>query len=86
MNVFGRLIFVLVASIFGVAAIAADFDGSKALMCSFAQIIECDAGDECFPVTNDWTRRKRREIKPTSGIKKGWPLQNFLCFPLAGLE
>ena len=53
MNVFGRLIFVLVASIFGVAAIAADFDGSKALMCSFAQIIECDAGDECFPVTND---------------------------------
>lgn len=53
MNVFGKLIFVLVASIFGVTAIAADFDGSKALMCSFAQIIECDAGDECFPVTND---------------------------------
>ncbi len=53
MNVFGRLIFVLIASFFGVAAIAADFDGSKALMCSFAQIIECDAGDECFPVTND---------------------------------
>jgi len=53
MNVFGRLVFVLVASFFGVAAIAADFDGSKALMCSFAQIIECDAGDECFPVTND---------------------------------
>ena len=53
MNVFGRLIYVLIASFFGVAAIAADFDGSKALMCSFAQIIECDAGDECFPVTND---------------------------------
>ena len=53
MNVFGRLIFVLVASFFGVAAIAADFDGSKALICSFAQIIECDAGDECFPVTNE---------------------------------
>ncbi len=53
MNVFGRLIFALIASFFGVTAIAADFDGSKALMCSFAQIIECDAGDECFPVTND---------------------------------
>ena len=53
MNGFGRLIFVLIASFFGATAIAADFDGSKPLMCSFAQITECDAGDECFPVTND---------------------------------
>ncbi len=53
MNVFGRLIFVLVASFFGVAVIAADFDGSEPLMCSFAQIIECDVGDECFSVTNE---------------------------------
>jgi len=53
MKVFAKLILVLVASFLGAAAIAADFDGTKTLMCSFAQIIECDAGAECRSVTND---------------------------------
>ncbi len=35
------------------AAIAADFDGSETLMCSFAQVVECDLGSECRNVTNE---------------------------------
>ncbi len=78
MNVFGRLIFVLIASFFGVTAIAADFDGSEALMCSFAQIIECDAGDECFPVTNEsvdapdfvkFNFKKKQAIAISAGVE-----------------
>ena len=78
MKVFGRLIFVLIASFFGATAIAADFDGSKALMCSFAQIIECDAGDECFPVTNEsvdapdfvkFNFKKKQAIAISAGVE-----------------
>ncbi len=53
MNLFGRQIFVFVASIFSVTAIAADFDGSEPLMCSFGQVLECDAGSSCRAVTNE---------------------------------
>ncbi len=53
MKVFGKQVFVFVASCFGVTAIAADFDGSETLLCSFAQIVECDAGSECQRVTNE---------------------------------
>lgn len=53
MKVFVRIVFVLVAGFFGAAAVAADFDGSKTLLCSFAKITECDAGAECFSVTNE---------------------------------
>ncbi len=78
MKVFGRLIFVFVASFFGVAAIAADFDGSKALMRSFAQITECDVGDECFPVTNEsvdapdfvkFNFKKKQAIAISAGVE-----------------
>jgi len=44
MNLIGRQIFVFAASIFSVTAFAADFDGSEPLMCSFGQVIECEAG------------------------------------------
>jgi len=42
-----------VAGLFGATATLADFDGSDALICSFAQIIECDYGAECVSVTNE---------------------------------
>ena len=53
MKNFGKQVLVLVASCFSVAALAADFDGSKTLLCSFAQITECDLGSECRAVTNE---------------------------------
>ncbi len=53
MKVFGKQVFVFVASCFSVTAIAAEFDGSETLLCSFAQIVECDIGVECRQVTNE---------------------------------
>jgi len=53
MKIFGRQVFVLVASIFGVTAVAADFDGSEPLICSFGQVVECDAGSNCRVVSHD---------------------------------
>lgn len=41
------------AGLFGATAVLADFDGSEPLICSFAQIIECDYGAECRSVTNE---------------------------------
>ncbi len=52
MKVFGKKHFVLVASVFGVTAVAADFDGSEPLICSFGQVVECVNGSECLAVTN----------------------------------
>jgi len=40
MKVFGKQVFVFVASCFSVTAIGAEFDGSEPLLCSFAQIVE----------------------------------------------
>jgi hypothetical protein len=37
----------------GATAAMADYDGSDTLICSFAQIIECDYGAKCMPVTNE---------------------------------
>jgi hypothetical protein len=52
MKPIGRRIFIFLASIFGVAAIAADFDGSEPLICSFGQVVECVEGSECAAVTH----------------------------------
>jgi len=41
------------AGLFGATAVLADFDGSEPLICSFAQIIECDYGTVCETVTNE---------------------------------
>ena len=49
----GKQVLVIVASFFGTAAIAADFDGSKTLLCSLAQVVECDLGTECRSMTNE---------------------------------
>ena len=49
----GKQFLVIVASCFGVTAIAADFDGTETLLCSFGQIVECDLGSECRSVTNE---------------------------------
>ncbi len=53
MKLFGKQIFVLVASAFAVTAVAADFDGSESLICSLGQVIECDAGSECRVVSHE---------------------------------
>lgn len=53
MKIIGKQVFVFVASCFGVTAIAADFDGSETLLCSFAQVVECDLGSECHDVTSE---------------------------------
>ncbi len=42
---------VLAASLFGAAAVMADFDGSEPLMCSFGEAIECDDGADCREVS-----------------------------------
>ncbi len=52
MKVFGKKNFVLVASVFCVTAVAADFDGSEPLICSFGQVIECVNVSDCLAVTN----------------------------------
>ncbi len=76
MNLIGRQIFVFAASIFGVTAIAADFDGSEPLICSFGQVIECDGGSECAVVTHDSVDapdflkldfRKKQVVSTTAG-------------------
>jgi hypothetical protein len=53
MKFFAKLGFGIVASVLAVVASAADFDGSEALICSFARVIECDAGADCRSVTNE---------------------------------
>jgi hypothetical protein len=53
MKIFGKQVLILIASCFSVTAFAADFDGSKTLLCSFAQITECDFGSECRAVTSE---------------------------------
>ena len=42
-----------VAGIFGMSVAAADFDGSEPLICSFGQVVECDAGSQCRVVSHD---------------------------------
>lgn len=46
-----RKLLVLAASAFSAAAIAADFDGSESLLCSFGEAFECDDGAECRKVS-----------------------------------
>ena len=53
MKVFAKIGFGIIASVLGVAASAADFDGSEPLICSFARIVECDAGSDCRSETNE---------------------------------
>lgn len=77
MKLIDRQIFAFVASIFGVTAIAADFDGSEPLICSFNQVVECDAGSECRVVTHesvdapDFIKvdfRRKQVVSSTAGV------------------
>ena len=65
------------ASIFGVTAIAADFDGSEPLMCPFDQVVECNAGSVCRAVTHesvdapDFLKvdfRRKQVVSTTAGV------------------
>jgi len=49
-TIMNRMLLVAVG-LFGATAALADFDGSKPLICSLAQLIECDYGAECMSVT-----------------------------------
>ena len=76
MRIFGRQGLVLVAGVIGVTAVAADFDGSKSLICSFGQVVECDAGSDCRVVSHDSVDapdfvkvdfRKKQMVSTTAG-------------------
>ncbi len=65
------------AGVLGTTAVLADFDGSKPLMCSLGELVECDYGAECRSVTNeevaapDFIRidfRKKEFVAITAGI------------------
>jgi hypothetical protein len=42
-----------VTGIFATGIAAADFDGSEPLICSFGQVVECDAGSSCRAVSHE---------------------------------
>ena len=76
MKLFVRQIFIFVASAMSVTAMATDFDGSEPLICSFGQVIECDAQTACRAVTNDMVGapefvkidfKKKRLVSTTAG-------------------
>jgi len=51
MKKLGIIAFGFCVSILAVPAGAADFDGSKPLLCASVDVVECDAGKECFMAT-----------------------------------
>ena len=46
-------VLLVAAGVFGTTAVLADFDGSKPLLCSLGELVECDYGAECRSVTNE---------------------------------
>lgn len=78
MRTIAKTFLVLSASLLGVSTAAADFDGSKPLMCSFAKVIECPAGSKCRTVANDsidapdfvkFNFRKNEVVSTTAGVE-----------------
>ncbi len=76
MRIFGRQGLVLVAGVIGVTAVAADFDGSEPLICSFGQVVECGADSDCRVVSHDSVDapdfvkvdfRKKQMVSTTAG-------------------
>ena len=53
MKKLGVIAFGFCVSILAVPVGAADFDGSKPLLCASVDVMECDAGAECFRTTPD---------------------------------
>lgn len=77
MKYFGWKISFFVASLFAMTAMAANFDGSKPLLCSLGQVIECDVGSKCRSVSNesvdapDFVKvdvRKKELLATTAGV------------------
>jgi hypothetical protein len=44
---------IIVAGLISATVASAEFDGSKALLCSFGQVTECDAGEACRAVSHE---------------------------------
>jgi len=71
------LIFAAFATgIFGTSVVAANFDGSEPLICSFGHIVECDIGSQCRVVSHesvdapDFVKldfRKKQIVSTTAG-------------------
>lgn len=76
MNTRRLKVLAFVAGIFGTTIAAGEFDGSEPLMCSFGQVLECDAGSACRVVSHesvdapDFVKldfRKKQIISTTAG-------------------
>jgi hypothetical protein len=76
MNTRKLKILAFVAGVFGTSVAAAEFDGSDGLVCSFGQVVECDAGSPCRVVSHesvdapDFVKldfRKKQIISTTAG-------------------
>ena len=66
----------LVAGALGATVAAGEFDGSEPLICSFGQVVECDAGSSCHVVSHasvdapDFVKldfRKKQVVSTTAG-------------------
>ena len=53
MKKIGTIALALCVSVLAVPVGAADFDGSEPLLCASVDVMECDAGGECFRATAD---------------------------------
>ncbi len=53
MKHFSKKVLIGMLSLVGTAAIAADFDGSEPLICSFGQVLECVDGRDCAVVSHE---------------------------------
>ncbi len=76
MKKIGTIALALCVSVLAVPVGAADFDGSEPLLCASVDVMECDAGGECFRATADsisapqFLRLDFKE-KKLSGIQHG---------------
>ena len=83
MKKLGIIAFGFCVSILAVPVWASDFDGSKPLLCASIDVIECDAGAECFGATAAGigapqfyrVNFKEKKIIGISQSKKGPPSQ-----------
>lgn len=53
MKIWRRQVLTFLVGLFGATIATAEFDGSKRLLCSFGQVVECDAGEVCRVVTHE---------------------------------
>ena len=83
MKKIGTIALALCVSVLAVPVGAADFDGSEPLLCASVDVMECDAGGECFRATADSigapqfyrVNFKEKKIIGISQSKKGPPSQ-----------